>query len=514
MKKRIISCVIRFSLVFAVTGILFLQGYSHASEDAGKNSPREVWVGLRDDGSSGTGAITDPFDGSSVEKLNSLFDKFSEEYGDNITIHFGPGIFEGDKWWVPKNNWKIRGAGMDITIFRTRANPDATRTVGFRAGGYTDGVSGFELSDVTFDFNTPNLRKANRIFTYPVGNTTQFSYFYAKDLPEWKADADYKQGNAVIYKGVEYMAITVSKNQAPAKGQYWSVLHPCQPDKLPVWNSENTYGIGDAVSKDGKCFLSLVADAKSEPRVNFQEWLLIRADAPDPFIYTHAAFIHVPPPGGRNRVSRVRAINGNGSAFFGLEDFVIGLGGNDCVIENCIVEDFQGDYGTLIVMNFGQHGVVRGCTVRGNDSYMLLAYGGWACYDTVFEDNFCTNVRSASNIDSLTCRNVTFRDNVFMNCRETGILVNVYGGPNAGHESYSMPIDGKVVNIGYATMDGLFVYNNLIQMRDNAPYAGVQMQTDGLSNVKVYNNIFRTTSGGRSIAVGVYGNVKNITVYG
>ena len=60
----------------------------------------------------------------------------------------------------------------------------------------------------------------------------------------------------------------------------------------------------------------------------------------------------------------------------------------------------------------------------------------------MYEDNFCSNVSAANNIDSLRCRNVTYRGNVFMNCRYVGILVNVGNGIVGGHEQYTMPIDG------------------------------------------------------------------------
>src|ERR1017187_5438558 len=91
------------------------------------NTLREVWVALRTDGQAGSGGVTDPFDASSVEKVNALFARFEKDYGDNLTIHLGPGVFYGDRLiTLRRNNWKIRGAGRDITILRTR--PDATAT--------------------------------------------------------------------------------------------------------------------------------------------------------------------------------------------------------------------------------------------------------------------------------------------------------------------------------------------------------------------------------------------------
>ncbi|MBU0607354.1 MAG: hypothetical protein KKI08_05680, partial [Armatimonadetes bacterium] len=159
----------------------------------------------------------------------------------------------------------------------------------------------------------------------------------------------------------------------------------------------------------------------------------------------------------------------------------------------------------LIVTTFGQNGVIRGCSVRGNDGLCTMAYGGWACYETVFEDNFCTNVRSATNIDSLNCRNVTFRHNRFMNCREVGILVNVGGGVIGNHTQYTMEIDGRnIADFARSCMDGLFITGNLVEMRDGAPYGAIQAQQKGLRNVRIWGNTLRTTSGqGRARAIGV-----------
>ena len=483
---------------------LVMLGTAWSDEAAYK--AHEVWVAADTGGKAGAGTFTDPFDASSAEKLNALFTKFKDKYGDNLTMHFGPGVFFGDKNWSPASNWKIRGAGMDITVFKSKPDPNGIGTVGFREGGYEGGPSGFELSDCTFDFNTAALRHANRAFVFLEGNRGQVSYFYAQNLPQWAADRQYAHGEAVAYQGAEYMALMPSKGQAPAQGLLWSPLRPNHPGGLPAWKAEQTYRPGDAVVEGGAAYLRLAAETKGAPVTDKTRWQKLDPDAPDPMIYTHAAFMHARPPGGRHRVSRVRAINGNGSAFFGREDFIIGLGGDDCVIEDCVVEQFHGDYASLIVTTFGQHGVIRGCTVRGNDGLATMAYGAWACWDTVFENNFCTNVRCATNIDSLTCRNVTFRNNVFMNCREVGILVNVGGGVVGGCENVATVVDGKPINVSRSQMDGLFIYGNLVEMRDGAPYGGIQAQQDGLTNVHIANNVIRTTSGaGKARALGVLG---------
>ena len=69
-------------------------------------APREVWVALREDGQPGNGTVADPFDAGSAEKLNALFERFSAEFGDNLTVRFGPGVYEGDRSWEPLQKYQ------------------------------------------------------------------------------------------------------------------------------------------------------------------------------------------------------------------------------------------------------------------------------------------------------------------------------------------------------------------------------------------------------------------------
>jgi hypothetical protein len=173
---------------------------------------------------------------------------------------------------------------------------------------------------------------------------------------------------------------------------------------------------------------------------------------------------------------------------------MIKLGGDDCVIEDCEVDLFHGDYSTCLVVFGGHNNVIRGCTVRGDGSDMLFAYGGWENLDTVFEGNFAYGVRVVTNIDSLKSKNVIFRNNVFMNCRNAGIGINVSGG-NA--------------------MDGLLVHDNFIELADGASLAGIQLGSSGLSNVIIRNNTIRSVSGAAAVkAISVAGNVRNVTICG
>lgn len=472
----------------------------------------EVWVALRTDGQAGSGTVSDPFDASGVSKLNALFEKFRKEYSDNLTVHFGPGVFYGDREWTPGNNWHILGAGMDITIFKTAPNPERIETVGFRPLN----VTGFVLSDVTFDFNVSNLRKANRVFTYSYDRRRRVCYFYSTNLPSWMPGKLWKVLQAVIHKGREYMCVK-DTNTEPGASPDWSPLRSNHPESLPAWKSGVAYRVGDAVSVGRTGYILLRAGTTSDPVTSPVEWAKINPDAIDPYIYTVAAFggDAWPQPGGqpsgRNRVSRVRAVNCNGSSFFGREDFVIGLGGNDCVVEDCVVEQFQGDYASLIVLMNGRNSVVRGCTVRGNGK--CFAYGGWACFNAVYEDNYCENVDTAVNIDSLNNRNVTLRNNTFVDCHRIGILINFSGVKHQSFPDHSGMLNGRKLDLNEHRLEGLYIYNNYVERPDGAPYGAIQTQQHLLQNVQIHDNILRTASGrARDRAIGVL-EVHNASVY-
>jgi hypothetical protein len=480
------------------------------------STAHEVWVALRTDGQAGSGSATDPFDATGVEKFNPLFERLAKEYGVNLTIHIGPGVFYGDRLIRPLSNWKFRGAGRDITILCTRADANAIETIGIRGGNAT--LHGVEVSDMTFDFNTQNLRKANRVFAYLVDSKPLVYYYYAQSLPAWSNDLSYERGfeSAVVHMGMEYISVAPSQGKEPVQGELWSVLQPCDPAKLPAWEEGKAYAIGDAVAVDGKAYICVAANTMSSPSTDANNWRNIQTDAPDPRIYTTAVFVHGDAPYGNHRVYRAKAINGYGSSFFGREAFLFGLGGNDCAIEDCQVADFQGDYGSLIVVMGGQNNVVRNCSVRGNGGLVTMAYGGWAVHDTTFENNYCNNVSVANNIDSLTSRNVTYRGNTFMECHSAGILINVSGKKITNPEKYQLNVNGTIINTAASKLDGLFIYDNVIQVTNDCLYGGIQVQADGLSNVKIANNVIRTLDGkGNSRrAIGVHGKVANVQITG
>ena len=325
------KCILQFRVLISMAGIMsgLAQPMVAAQEATEAPSAREVWIALRGDGQPGTGTVTDPFDGSSVEKLNALFlERFAKEFGENLTIHFGPGVYHGDRIWRPLSNWKIRGAGMDVTILRTRPNPNASTAVGFRGGEcyWGEGISGVEISDMTFDFNVPALRKANRVFA--AGRRSRYAeYCHVSNPPAWDPEKNYgKHSRTALHDGQDYMVLKSCKGEEPGQNKFWTPLRLSNPETMPAWQADKACALSDTVTLEGKGYICVVETTQTDPRQDTQGWDEVDPHHPDPGIYTTAAFINGRPPNGQHRVSRVKAVNGNGSLFFDREAFIIGLG--------------------------------------------------------------------------------------------------------------------------------------------------------------------------------------------
>jgi hypothetical protein len=137
--------------------------------------PGEYWVALREDERPNTpfqsdglppvsrpsmGKINDPFDASSP----SLFAAVMNSFGENTTIHLGPGIFQTFGFnddaesigWAPRSGQRLLGAGMNATVLKvvgatfTRVLTNAIGNEGHDSRPF---ISGFEVSDLTIDCN-------------------------------------------------------------------------------------------------------------------------------------------------------------------------------------------------------------------------------------------------------------------------------------------------------------------------------------------------------------------------
>jgi hypothetical protein len=77
-----------------------------------------VWVAARTDGVPGTGTHSDPYDGSTQAKFDSLMSTMPS----NTCVHLGPGIFQTNGYadgvsggWQAQKAMKIVGSGQDVS---------------------------------------------------------------------------------------------------------------------------------------------------------------------------------------------------------------------------------------------------------------------------------------------------------------------------------------------------------------------------------------------------------------
>jgi hypothetical protein len=87
----------------------------NCAEDEGE-AVNEVWIAKRTDGRPGTGAMADPFDGSTQVKFDTVM-AWIPAY---TRIHLGPGTFRtaATHSWLVKPGWVVEGAGMDTTTIQ------------------------------------------------------------------------------------------------------------------------------------------------------------------------------------------------------------------------------------------------------------------------------------------------------------------------------------------------------------------------------------------------------------
>lgn len=498
--------VICYVLTLAVSSLML----------AGIPKQDEVWV-KSGTAPGGSGTKSDPLVVFGSDGLDKLFEGLMGKYGDDLKISFASGTYYGTKQWSSGNNWTIKGSGIDKTVFMTAPDSSSFKTIGFRnqpPNPYY--VNHFTISDLTFDFNIHELHKANRVFFYKSDDNTKIhyiEYFYSENLPEWSPGTDYFTWkarrafkNVVTYKGVEYIQIKsgdIKKN--PENNPSWRKLHVLDIYSFPEWEKNKTYNINDVVRLDGKGYICI----KLCYNRNISEtdyWFKIDPNGLDPRIYTLGVNIYGKAPEGNHLVERVKMINCTGSLIHDWEDFPISIGGDNCLIKDCIVDKFFGSYATLITLNVGTGSKVVNCKVYGNGKN--IGYGGWACFDDVFENNYAENQYNGVNIDSLTNRNITFKNNTFKKCYFTGIHINLSGEGYADRDNLNkqaLMYKGNIINVGKKKMSGITIENNKIEMVDGASRGAVHLGTIGMREGIVRNNEFTKTSGIKG-AYGVYLN--------
>jgi hypothetical protein len=138
-----------------------------------------IFIAERRDGRPGTGSPSDPFDGSTPEKFDTLLRSRSESGVTHLIVCIGPGTFqtEGSGDYVQgqghvypshpagftvSQSWKIHGAAADRTTLRLISMftyPSNGKFLeGIIIGTYNFDSSGVEVSDMTLDDNYPGLK--------------------------------------------------------------------------------------------------------------------------------------------------------------------------------------------------------------------------------------------------------------------------------------------------------------------------------------------------------------------
>lgn len=111
------------SFRLAIALVLLLLCASFPSAQA-VEPPNEVWITATGGNGPGAGTAADPFDGSSAQKFDALFQWF--QGSPNLTIHLGPGTFESNVTanilWKVATGWVVEGAGMYETTCKMVGN--------------------------------------------------------------------------------------------------------------------------------------------------------------------------------------------------------------------------------------------------------------------------------------------------------------------------------------------------------------------------------------------------------
>ena len=157
-----------------------------ASQDCSGQVPAgytRIFIADRNDGKPGTGSPSDPFDGSTAEKFDTILRSRSESAVHQLIVCIAPGTFqtEGDHdyalgrghldkshpaGFTVNDGWRVHGAGVDRTTLRLAdlfTDPSTGKTLkGILISINDPGSAGIEVSDLTLDDNYPALKPRYR----------------------------------------------------------------------------------------------------------------------------------------------------------------------------------------------------------------------------------------------------------------------------------------------------------------------------------------------------------------
>lgn len=239
-----------------------------ASADCGGRIPAghtRIFIAYRTDAKSGTGSASDPFDGSTPQKFDTLLRSRSESGVTNLVVCIGHGTFqtEGvhdyvvgaghlDKThpggFTVNRGWKIHGSRMDQTVLQlTDLYWDSSTgryLVGRVISTYGLDSHGVEVSDLTLDSNYPALK------------------------PQYKADLQLEAVSLRSTLGQHWIHNIHVMNAA---GE-WTEAFPVEISSPARTSTESTGNIVERVTMDhwasGKCTAIAIANAVAEVRYN------------------------------------------------------------------------------------------------------------------------------------------------------------------------------------------------------------------------------------------------------
>lgn len=157
-----------------------------ASSDCSGPSPAgftRIFIAYRSDGNPGTGIVSDPFDGSSPDKFDTLLRTRSESGVTHLIVCMGPGVYQTDgvrdyllgqghldklhpAGFTVNQGWRVHGGGVDKTTLRLAdlfMDPSTGQYLkGVVIGTYNLESSGLEISDLALDGNYPALKPRYR----------------------------------------------------------------------------------------------------------------------------------------------------------------------------------------------------------------------------------------------------------------------------------------------------------------------------------------------------------------
>jgi hypothetical protein len=224
-----------------------------------------IFIAYRTDTKSGSGSASDPLDGSTAQKFDTLLRSRSESGVTNLVVCIGPGTFQTEGVYdyaiggghldktrsggfTVNRGWKIHGSRMDQTVLRLTdlyLDPSTGKyLVGRVISTYDLDSHGVEVSDLTLDDNYPALK------------------------PQYKTDL---QLEAVSLRSTLGQHWIYSIHVMNAAGE-WTEAFPVEISSQAKSPTESTGNIVEHVAMDhwasGKCTAIAIANAVAEVRYN------------------------------------------------------------------------------------------------------------------------------------------------------------------------------------------------------------------------------------------------------